>query len=191
MNENAASDASLVGKPIDLTNCDREPIHIPGSIQPHGCLLGCDNAGRVVLYHSDNAAALLNLAQAPLDQPLTEVLGSENVHRLLNALAVSGRSPRPSLIFGMTVNGRTLDATIHRFKGRTIIEFEPASERLGTIISLSRTVIERLRATDGTDRLIAQGLPQDFIDIANDKLAAINAAHDRIRKERGAVMETA
>ncbi|EWY37513.1 molecular chaperone DnaJ [Skermanella stibiiresistens SB22] len=41
------------------------------------------------------------------------------------------------------------------------------------------------------DRLIAQGLPQDFVDIATDKLAAINAAHDRIRKERGVVMETA
>jgi len=37
------------------------------------------------------------------------------------------------------------------------------------------------------DQLIAQGLPQEFIDIANDKLAAINAAHDRIRKERGAL----
>lgn len=21
---------------IDLTNCDREPIHVPGAIQPHG-----------------------------------------------------------------------------------------------------------------------------------------------------------
>ncbi|KQO12442.1 hypothetical protein [Paenibacillus sp. Leaf72] len=24
---------------IDLTNCDKEPIHIPGYIQPHGVLL--------------------------------------------------------------------------------------------------------------------------------------------------------
>lgn len=24
--------------PVDLTNCDKEPIHIPGSIQPHGIL---------------------------------------------------------------------------------------------------------------------------------------------------------
>ena len=24
---------------VDLTNCDREPIHVPGSIQPHGFLL--------------------------------------------------------------------------------------------------------------------------------------------------------
>ena len=24
---------------VDLTNCDREPIHIPGSVQPFGFLL--------------------------------------------------------------------------------------------------------------------------------------------------------
>ena len=36
------------------------------------------------------------------------------------------------------------------------------------------------------DNLIAQGLPQEFVDLANEKMAAINDAHDRIRKERGA-----
>ncbi len=35
------------------------------------------------------------------------------------------------------------------------------------------------------DRLVAQGLPQEFIDLANEKLATINAAHDRIRQQRG------
>ena len=34
------------------------------------------------------------------------------------------------------------------------------------------------------DRLMADGLPQEFIDLANEKLATINAAYDRIRKER-------
>lgn len=34
------------------------------------------------------------------------------------------------------------------------------------------------------DRLMAQGLPQEFIDVATDKLAAINAAYDRIVRER-------
>lgn len=24
------------GTPVDLTNCEREPIHVPGSIQPRG-----------------------------------------------------------------------------------------------------------------------------------------------------------
>ena len=35
------------------------------------------------------------------------------------------------------------------------------------------------------DTLIAQGMPQEFVDLANEKMAAINAAHDRVRKQRG------
>jgi DnaJ like chaperone protein len=35
------------------------------------------------------------------------------------------------------------------------------------------------------DRLIAKGMPKEFVDIATDKLAAINSAYDRVAKERG------
>ncbi len=35
------------------------------------------------------------------------------------------------------------------------------------------------------DKLTAQGVPQEFIDLANKKMAVINAAYDRIEKERG------
>jgi DnaJ like chaperone protein len=35
------------------------------------------------------------------------------------------------------------------------------------------------------DRLMAQGLPHEFIELANEKLATINAAYDKIAKERG------
>ncbi len=35
------------------------------------------------------------------------------------------------------------------------------------------------------DKLMAQGLPQEFIDLANEKLATINAAYDKICKQRG------
>lgn len=35
------------------------------------------------------------------------------------------------------------------------------------------------------DKLIAQGMPQEFIDVANEKMAAINAAYDTIEKQRG------
>lgn len=34
------------------------------------------------------------------------------------------------------------------------------------------------------DTLIAKGMPQEFIDLANQKMAAINAAHERIERER-------
>lgn len=35
------------------------------------------------------------------------------------------------------------------------------------------------------DRLMARGVPEEFVRIANDKLAVINAAYDRIESERG------
>ncbi len=35
------------------------------------------------------------------------------------------------------------------------------------------------------DTLIAKGVPQEFIDVANQKMATINAAYDHIEKERG------
>lgn len=34
------------------------------------------------------------------------------------------------------------------------------------------------------DKLIAQGVPEDFMKIANEKMAEINTAYDQIRKER-------
>jgi len=35
------------------------------------------------------------------------------------------------------------------------------------------------------DLLIAQGVPEELIDVANEKLAAINDAYDKISKIRG------
>jgi DnaJ like chaperone protein len=35
------------------------------------------------------------------------------------------------------------------------------------------------------DRLIAKGMPKEFVDIATDKLAAINSAYERVARERG------
>tara|TARA_R110002020_G_scaffold20374_60_gene69751 strand:+ start:940 stop:1635 length:696 start_codon:yes stop_codon:yes gene_type:complete len=35
------------------------------------------------------------------------------------------------------------------------------------------------------DRMIARGVPAEFVEIANDRLAAINAAWEQIRRERG------
>ncbi len=50
-----------------------------------------------------------------------------------------------------------------------------------------KRVYRKLSRENHPDTLIAQGMPQEFVDLANDKMAAINAAHDRIRKARGLV----
>ena len=46
-------------QPLDLTNCDREPIHIPGSIQPHGILLVIDPSSEIVLQAAGDTAGIL------------------------------------------------------------------------------------------------------------------------------------
>ena len=48
-----------------------------------------------------------------------------------------------------------------------------------------RDAYRRLIRENHPDTLIAQGMPEDFVQIATDKMAAINAAYDRIREQRG------
>jgi DnaJ like chaperone protein len=43
----------------------------------------------------------------------------------------------------------------------------------------------RLVRENHPDSLMARGVPEEFIKLANDKLAAINSAYDRIEQERG------
>ena len=43
----------------DVTNCDREQIHIPGSIQPHGCLLALEPGDLRILHVGGDTLGLL------------------------------------------------------------------------------------------------------------------------------------
>ena len=53
---------------VDLSSCDREPIHIPGSIQPHGCLFAVRDSDLIVLQVSANVHQFFG-------EPPDEVLG--------------------------------------------------------------------------------------------------------------------
>ena len=44
------------GFPVTLENCAREPIHVPGHMQPHGALLALDHAG-VLRYPAGDISA--------------------------------------------------------------------------------------------------------------------------------------
>ena len=46
---------------IDITDCDREPIHIPGSIQPHGLMLVADRNSQEVTHAAGDAAGRLGV----------------------------------------------------------------------------------------------------------------------------------
>ena len=58
--------------------------------------------------------------------------------------------------------------------------------RDATDVDIKR-VYRQLVRENHPDALIAQGVPEEFVQIANDKLAAINVAYDQIEKKRGLV----
>lgn len=55
---------------LDLTNCDREPIHIPGSIQPHGVLFVINPDDLKIIQASENT-------EDHLSKPVKEILGQD------------------------------------------------------------------------------------------------------------------
>jgi chemotaxis family two-component system sensor kinase Cph1 len=63
---------------VNLTNCEHEPIHIPGSIQPHGFLLGLNNDSLLIDFCSANSAEFIKLApEALLGKDLAAFLSKE------------------------------------------------------------------------------------------------------------------
>ncbi|MDR6827193.1 light-regulated signal transduction histidine kinase (bacteriophytochrome)/CheY-like chemotaxis protein [Bosea sp. BE271] len=133
---------------VDLTNCDREPIHIPGSVQPHGCMIVCDAEAVTIRRHSSNASAFLGLGEFELvGRRLEEVLGGPVVHEMRNALARSGVPSRAGLMprYRLPALDREFDISIHAFKGNAIIEFEesvPAGP--SSPLEFARTLVGRL-----------------------------------------------
>lgn len=142
--------------PVNLTNCDREPIHVPGSIQPHGCLLACDAGGRHILRHSTNAGDMLGVDGELNGQPLDALLGAKVTHDVRNALARAPEGTRPALLFNVELpNGRRFDVAAHRYKGVSIIELEPADIDTAAPLELARTMIARVSSSAAVNKLVA------------------------------------
>ena len=111
---------------VELTECDREPIHIPGSIQPHGALLAL--AGDAVAQASANAHDWLGAApEALLGRSLAEVFGPEGAARIRQALELD--DPRAANPVRLEAGGRALDGLVHRHDGVDVIEVEAAAEQ--------------------------------------------------------------
>ena len=111
--------------PIDLSTCDREPIHIPGSIQPHGLLLALAEPAATILQASANVEAHLGVTvEQILGQPLATALGAAAAAEVERALAhprIEEANP-----LRLATGNRRFDGILHRSDGLAILELEPA-----------------------------------------------------------------
>ncbi|MFC4454157.1 ATP-binding protein [Deinococcus sonorensis] len=162
----------LGGPTVDTTNCEREPIHIPGSVQPHGVLLVLSH-DLTILQASANARTLLGLdPDELLGQPLGHVAEQREVQalrRFLDSGGYAGGQFTSTLRFGPR---RELDATVQRSGDRLLLELEPrdpdtssefyhviknalsALETAPDLASLTQRAAEQVRALTGFDRVM-------------------------------------
>lgn len=131
MERSGQSEALLPpGEQVDLTNCDREPIHIPGSIQPHGILLGLREPDLIVTHASANGSNLLGrgIPDRVLEQPLDTVLEPTYVSRLQQFCRDINLENNPIYAFRAPLDGGVglYDWVVHRSEGTLILEGEPA-----------------------------------------------------------------
>ncbi len=129
----------------DLSNCDRELIQHPGSIQPHGAMLVLDRASPVVLQASSNTMGLLGIAGADLVGKSIEVLGGDlSAQVWTRVLAGVRAAPRP--FRGYTERDgvrRGFEAMIHRNEADAVLlELEPVD--LVEAAALARNLPHRL-----------------------------------------------
>jgi chemotaxis family two-component system sensor kinase Cph1 len=138
----------------DLSNCEREQIHLAGSIQSHGVLLVLGAPDGPIEQASANAGALLGTdAQALLGRPLA-VLGGTLAARLAAAAAAIDDAEPVPLRASTAAGGRerAFDGVAHRLPGGPlVVELEPADtgrdgRRDSTVPPDGRPLVEHVAA---------------------------------------------
>ncbi|MGY1688644.1 SpoIIE family protein phosphatase [Geodermatophilus sp. SYSU D01105] len=130
------------GTPIDLTNCEREPIHVPGSIQPRGVLLTVDEPDLVVVQVSENLGDLVGLDwRAALGRRLADVLGMAAAEAIARSASAFGdlRERNPVEVT-LDVDGSPVpvDALLHRAVGEPAADGAPPVSALVVELEAAR-----------------------------------------------------
>jgi light-regulated signal transduction histidine kinase (bacteriophytochrome)/CheY-like chemotaxis protein len=164
---------------VNLTNCDREPIHIPGSIQPHGCLMVCDSVGSLILQQSKNLKTMLGVTSDVVGERLEDVVGRDVAHTLRNALATSDDPARPALRHSLRLpSGTLVDAALHRNGQKVILEFEPATTDSDQPLEVARMLISRIRNVTSLDRLVESSTRLMYAMLGYDRVMVYRFEQD-------------
>ncbi|HYR28234.1 MAG TPA: ATP-binding protein [Thermoanaerobaculia bacterium] len=107
-----------VRTPVDLTNCDTEPIHTPGAIQPAGYLFACDRDGRLIAC-SANAAEIAGVEDA------ASLIGRE-LRSILPELEGDAAAWADTPVEVERL-GRSFDVTATETHEALLVELEPAA----------------------------------------------------------------
>jgi chemotaxis family two-component system sensor kinase Cph1 len=180
---------------VSLLNCADEPIHIPGSIQPHGAMLVFE--GELLVGLSGNAAAMLSL-KLGIGSPASALgLDIKVFNAIAECRAEMVRGETVSSMLETSICGQQFDCVVHAWRGRVIAEFECRDQKSdqvaffalmahGAIARLKRqsslnglfdTAVVQIRKITGFDRVMAYRFQPDESGevIAEDHLPSLES----------------
>ena len=143
------SDSPRFGQ-ADLTNCERELIHLAGSVQPHGMLLVMSVQSLVVEQATANVADFLGVSlDDVLQRPLVALGGdcAQQVARLVASADLSTPVPLQCALRDDRADADLrFEGTLHSAAGNVLIlELEPAPPNSGQLptAAIARDVLMR------------------------------------------------
>ncbi|WP_373548043.1 ATP-binding protein [Chamaesiphon sp.] len=111
---------------VNLTNCDREPVHIPGYIQPHGVLFVLSEPDFNIVQLSTNTLQWLGRAPEDfLNKHVSILLGAAEIQAIGQCLAGDFEYVNPLRVDLQTPNGTIAAHCItHRVGDAIVLEIE-------------------------------------------------------------------
>lgn len=118
---------------VDITNCDKEPIHILGKIQGYGFLIAVDSKDQLIQYISENTATFINDEPAKyLGKHIDEIEARLNISNNGNELKLSqiislgfGKGFENLNPFYVELDGKPFNLIIKNAPAILLLEFEP------------------------------------------------------------------
>ncbi|MGC1479339.1 MAG: ATP-binding protein [Chthoniobacterales bacterium] len=137
-----------------LSNCDTEPIHVPGLVQPHGLLFVLDAKTLVVKRCSANTEEILGVAPEQIvGTPIPDWLPPKIRSLLPQGLQPDRRqfSNPLHIPWGNAENQIDFDGIVHSLDDGLLLELEPATAESEDLVSA--------RSLDHHFRLTEQAIP--------------------------------
>lgn len=131
---------------VDLTNCDREPIHLLGAIQPIGFLIAVSTDWLVARVSANVGEFLGRTPDELIGLPLVECFPAKAVHDLRNRMALLRGSDSVERVFGckLSAGQPPFDLAVHLSGGQIVIEAQPGTDEHGDASGVVRSMITRL-----------------------------------------------
>lgn len=141
---------------VALHNCEREPVHIPGRIQPFGALAGFDLHSKECTHASENLASAFG-DSVELGANFESALTSELRHAIRGALGLPTISEFRERIGSYKIGSHTYDVAVHTVDETCVLEFEQltsASESVSSGVARVRALSAMLELDKGSQRLL-------------------------------------